>query len=698
MTAPLPGHVHLGRAICGQLAEAERREWWLTNGRGAYAAGTVAGSLTRRYHGLLIAPLTPPLGRHLVVAKADATLLDGECEYPLFTNRWGGGHVDPDGYRHIESFHLDGRMPTWRFAVGDRQLEARIWMEPGEHTTYCAFRHHAPGAARLRVRLLINSRSHHATTERRDFHPTLALAPSATGGTAGLTVRGTAAADGGAPFTLTLLAVGGTLQSEQTWIEGFHLPAEAERGLEASDDHLAVATAAFDLDPQRWVGVVASLEERLDPSLEGAMGRFQDRDQEVLAIAREATPALYSAPPWIEHLVLAADSFVFARPLPGLPDGQSIIAGYPWFGDWGRDTMIALPGLTLATGRYDTARHILETFARFVDQGMLPNYFPGEGEHPEYNTVDAALWYIEAWRAYLERSPDREALQRIFPILEEIVDWHCRGTRHGIAMDPSDGLLRAGAAGVQLTWMDAKIGDWVVTPRTGKAVEINALWFNALTILEEWAEALGLTDRPYGELAARARQGCQRFVRPAGGLFDVLDGPDGADPTVRPNQIFAVSLPHSAFARDIRARVVAECGRELLTSYGLRSLASGHPAYRPHYRGGIWERDGAYHQGTVWAWLLGHYALAEYRVHGERVAAQERLAPIADHLLDGGLGTVSEIFDAAAPHEPRGAPAQAWSVACILDAWLRLERGGHGGAAGNAERLTTAVSSAAAQQ
>jgi len=693
MTAPLPGHVHLGRAVCGQLAEAERREWWLTNGRGAYAAGTVAGSLTRRYHGLLVAPLVPPLGRHLVVAKADATLVDGKREYPLFTNRWRGGHVEPEGYRHIESFDLDGRMPTWRFAVGDRQVEMRIWMEPGAHTTYCAFRLHAPGGAgeaRLRVRLLIDRRSHHATTDRHDFQPI--VAPSDTAGVAGLTIDGTATSEGGTPFTLTLLAVGGTLQPEQTWIEGFHLPAEEERGLEAADDHLAVATASFALLPGRWVGVVASLEARADASLGAAMARFQDRDREILAMARDATPEMHGAPPWIEQLVLAADSFVFARPLPGLPDGQSIIAGYPWFGDWGRDTMIALPGLTLATGRYGDTRTILETFARFVDRGMLPNYFPGEGEHPEYNTVDAALWYVEAWRAYLERVPDHEALQRIFPILEEIVDWHRRGTRHGIAMDPGDGLLRAGEPGVQLTWMDAKIGDWVVTPRTGKAVEINALWFNALATLSEWAQELGLADRPYGELASRARQGFQRFVRPDGGLFDVLDGPDGADSTVRPNQIFAVSLAHSPLDPEVQARVVAECGRELLTSYGLRSLAPGHPDYRPHYRGGVWERDGAYHQGTVWAWLLGHYALAEHRVHGDRSAARQHLAPIADHLLDGGLGTVSEIFDAAAPHDPRGAPAQAWSVACILDAWTRLARRGQAGRVGDERRVTTAVS------
>ena len=694
MSAALPRYVRLGRALCGELVEAERREWWLANGRGAYAAGTVAGSLTRRYHGLLIAPLDPPLGRHLVVAKAEATLLDGEREWPLFTNRWRGGVVDPHGYRHIESFHLDGRMPVWRFAIGDLGVEMRIWLAPGADTTYCAFRLQAPErGARLRVRILINGRSHHAAGGER-------LASVADprqfeyGAATGLTIRGPAVADA-PPYTLRLHAVGGALEPDWTWIEDFELRADAERGLDASDRHLAVATAAFDLQPRRWVGVVASLAEPPRLSLEAAMGRFHDHDREALAIARDANPELHGAPPWIEQLVLAADGFVFARPLPELPEGQSIIAGYPWFGDWGRDTMVALPGLTLATGRYATARTLLGTFARFVDRGMLPNYFPGEGGHAEYNSVDAALWYIEAWRAYLEAVADPEALEGIFPVVEEIIDWHCRGTRYGIGMDPGDGLLRAGEPGIQLTWMDAKVGDWVVTPRAGKAVEVNALWFNALTVLAGWAEQLGLSDRPYGELAARARRGFRRFVRPAGGLFDVLDGPGGADPTVRPNQILAVSLAHSPLDRDVQARVVAECGRELLTSYGLRSLAPAHPDYRSHYGGDIWERDGAYHQGTVWAWLLGHYALAEYRVHGDPAAAQRRLAAIADHLLDGGLGTVSEIFDGAAPHQPRGAPAQAWSVACILEAWTRLERAGRAGHGKEPGRPQATVRSAA---
>ena len=306
---------------------------------------------------------------------------------------------------------------------------------------------------------------------------------------------------------------------------------------------------------------------------------------------------------------------------------------------------------------------------------MLPNVVPGSGETPEYNTVDAALWYVEAWRAYVEASGDEQALRRVFPVLAEIVRAYREGTRYGIALDLADGLIRAGEAGVQLTWMDAKVGDWVVTPRIGKPVEINALWYNALVAMQGFAVRLGTDPGAYAELAERAAAGFRRYVRTDGaGLLDLLDGPEGDDSSIRPNQILAVSLAASPLSAQHQAGVVAACGQVLLTSYGLRSLAPSHPAYRGHYLGGVWERDGAYHQGPVWAWLLGHYALAEYRVTGDAGLALSRLAPMADHLSDAGLGSVSEIFDGDPPHSPRGAPLQAWSVACTLEAWWRLSR------------------------
>ncbi|MFP5307799.1 MAG: amylo-alpha-1,6-glucosidase, partial [Gammaproteobacteria bacterium] len=335
----------------------------------------------------------------------------------------------------------------------------------------------------------------------------------------------------------------------------------------------------------------------------------------------------------------------------------------------------ALPGLTLVPGRYESARRILDTFAGFVDRGMLPNVFPGAGDVPEYNTADAALWYVEAWRAYIAATGRLNELASVFPVLEQIIRFHRDGTRYGIAADPVDGLLRAGEPGVQVTWMDAKIGDWVVTPRIGKPVEINALWFNALGVMAELASLVGRSPAAYEALAEQVRRSFERYVRDDGqGLYDVIDGPDGADASVRPNQIFAVSLAHSPLTPEQQASVVRVCGEQLLTSYGLRSLTPEDERFRAQYLGGVWERDGSYHQGPVWGWLLAHHALAEFRVHGDAAAAQALLAPLRDHLLDAGLGTVSEIFDGGAPHTPRGAPAQAWSVACALDAWWQLER------------------------
>jgi 4-alpha-glucanotransferase len=666
MNGKLPDFIHCGRAICGDLVQAERREWWVTNGLGGYAAGTVAGCLTRGYHGLLIAPMHAPRDRRLIFAKADPILVDGDRDIALFSNRWAGDVVSPNGYVHLESFRLEGRMPVWRFAVGDIVLEQRIWLEPGANTSYVAWRLTAPGNARplqLRVHLLVNNRGHHARTRMHDFQPVLeALHP---------TLRLVETDD----FILRLWTCGGVIRDGVSWFENFDLLVEHERGLAHRDHHFCLGEALLELRPGVWTGVVASLDEAADLDLSAAMQRFLNRDRALLAQAESQHPEWRLAPDWVRQLVLAADSFIVARPLPDWPDGRSVLAGYPWFGDWGRDTMIALPGLTLATGRPDLARRILLTYARFLDQGMLPNQLPAAGEPPGYNTVDAALWYVEAWRAVLEAGADAETLAEALPIVQEIIAWHIAGTRYGIGMDASDTLLRAGEPGTQLTWMDAKIEDWVVTPRLGKPVEINALWYNALCSVADIARRLGQSPAFYEDLADQVRHGFRRFIRPDGeGLYDVLDGPDGHDAQIRPNQIFAVSLQHSPLDLAAQQAVVRVCGRELLTSCGLRSLAPCCAGFRPYYLGDVQARDSGYHQGPVWAWLLGHYALADYRVSGDAAAAQAWLEPIRDHLTDAGLGTVSEIFDGAPPHQPRGAPAQAWSVACILAAWQRLER------------------------
>jgi predicted glycogen debranching enzyme len=385
------------------------------------------------------------------------------------------------------------------------------------------------------------------------------------------------------------------------------------------------------------------------------------------------------------QLALAADQFVVdRRDSQGIPRGKSIIAGYPWFSDWGRDTMIALPGLTLATGRAEVAASILRTFASFVNQGMLPNRFPDAGETPEYNTVDASLWFYVAVSAYLKRTADDEFAKEIYPTLKDMLEWHLRGTRFGIGVDQSDALLRAGQPGVQLTWMDAKVGDWVVTPRIGKPVEVNALWFNAVSILRDLARELGQSDdaAAYTVLAARIGASFEReFWFEAGGyLYDVIDGPDGEldetgrrrDKSLRPNQIFALSLPFPLVSGDKAKRILEICTTELWTPVGLRSLAPSDPRYVGRYGGGQRQRDGGYHQGTVWTWLLGPYVTAHYRIYSDAAAALELLNAIPAHFREGCIGQVSEIMDGNAPFEPRGCFAQAWGVGEILRVWSEI--------------------------
>jgi len=362
------------------------------------------------------------------------------------------------------------------------------------------------------------------------------------------------------------------------------------------------------------------------------------------------------------------------RALPDEPDGRSVIAGYHWFGDWGRDTMIALPGLTLATCRPEIARKVLFAFARYVDGGMLLNNFPDAGGKPEYNTVDAALWYFEAVRQYFEGTKDPEAISKLYPVLAQIIDAHVTGTRYNIHVDEADGLLYAGEDAVQLTWMDAKVGDWVVTPRIGKPVEINALWYNALKTMAKLAPVTGKSAEPFEKMADRAKQSFTRFWNSSANCcYDVVDDPRiGNDTSLRPNQVFAVSLPESPLSTQQQKAVVDFCKDRLLTPQGLRSLAPGEPGYQGHYGGGPRERDGAYHQGTVWGWLLGPFALAHLRVYGDRKAAQRFLETLGMKVVSYGLGTLGEIFDGDAPFTSRGCIAQAWTVAEVLRVWRAI--------------------------
>jgi predicted glycogen debranching enzyme len=653
-----------GRETTGDLAAAERREWLCVNGIGGFASGTIAGTQTRRYHGLLVAALKPPLGRTLLAAAAHESLEYADTVWPLVTGRWTSGAIDPQGHRLIQRFRLDGTTPVWTYALGDALLDKRVWMEPGANTTCVSWRAvRANATMGLVVKVLVNYRDYHATTRGGDWHMDVAPIPD------GLRVT---AFDGARP--LRLLAPGAEARAEHAWYRDFDLPRERERGLDHVDEHLHAATFTARLEPGQTLTLTLTAEASPPLDATESRGRRRAHEVETLDRWRRARPDARHAPRWIEQLVLAADQFVVRRPLAGDPDGATVIAGYHWFGDWGRDTMIALPGLTLETGRPDMARKILTTFARFIDRGMVPNRFPDAGDEPEYNTADATLWYVEAVRAYHAASGDDGLLKELYPSLESILAWHHGGTRHGIRCDPGDGLLMAGEPGVQLTWMDAKVEDWVVTPRIGKPVEINALWYNALQAMATFARRLRKPADELERAAARARAGFERFWSARHGwCFDVIDGPGGDDATLRPNQIFAVSLPASPLPPNRQRAVVDACARHLLTSYGLRSLAPFEPGYIACYAGDSRARDGCYHQGTAWGWLLGPFALAHHVVYQDADAARAFLAPLADHLGDHGLGSIAEIFDGDPPFLPNGCIAQAWSVAETLRAWQALD-------------------------
>ncbi|HYL84320.1 MAG TPA: amylo-alpha-1,6-glucosidase [Candidatus Angelobacter sp.] len=654
--------IEFGREICGSLDVAEQREWLVTNGIGGYASGTISGNLTRRYHGLLIAALHPPVGRFQLVAKMEETAIYDGNEYALSTNRWASGAVEPRGYLHIESFRLEGTTPIWRFALGDALFEKRIWMHQGENTTYVQYsvlRGSVP--LRLTVKALVNYRDFHSSTHADDWRMQVESVEHG--------VRVTAF-DRATPFYL--LSAESKIEPKHEWHRDCFLPEEKARGLDDREDHLLAGETSVELAPSRSATFVLTTNAGAELNSARILAEHAERESKLLAKWSEGDTKVESnAPGWIRQLILAADQFLVERILPEVPDGKSVIAGYHWFADWGRDTMIALPGLTLATGSPEIARKILFAFARYVDGGMLPNNFPDAGGKPEYNTVDAALWYFEAVRQYFEATKDAEAVSKLYPILRQIISAHISGARYNIHVDQSDGLLYAGEDGTQLTWMDAKVEDWVVTPRIGKPVEVNALWYNALRTMATLAPIAGESAEPFQKMANTVRVNFTKFWNSqAGCCYDVIDAPRiGNDASLRPNQIFAVSLPESSLSREQQKAVVDVCSRRLLTSHGLRSLAQGEPGYQGHYTGGPRERDAAYHQGTVWGWLLGPFVLAHLRVYGDRRTALGFLEPLGNQISSYGVGTLGEIYDGDAPFTPRGCIAQAWTVAEVLRAW-----------------------------
>jgi predicted glycogen debranching enzyme len=664
----------LPRSLFAQAPEALGREWLVTNGIGGFASGTVSQANTRRYHGLLIASLKPPVDRVLMVAKADVTIDYRGQQFQLGCNEFADGTLAPEGFLHISDFRLDNQVPTWTYALSDAVLEQRIWMADGRNTTYVSFRLRAASEAiGLELNPLCTYRDYHSHTQGGWSMEIRAET---------LGCRVTAFA-GARPYRLLLDR--GEFVANPDWYWRFRHRAEADRGLDETEDLLHPGTFRARLELNETITFIITAETTEPES--GAIAAERDSQRRLSLL--QATPD--DAPPWIRQLTLAADQFIVSRAsstTDGVVSltGKTVIAGYPWFTDWGRDTMIALPGLATATGRTADAASILRTFAQHTSQGMLPNRFPDGGEPPEYNTVDAGLWYFHAVATYIEAANDQTFLRDVYPALKEIIDWHQRGTRYSIHVDPADGLLHAGEPGVQLTWMDAKIGDWVVTPRVGKPVEINALWHYALARMAEWAQALKdrTAARNYGEAAKRvAAAFSDTFWFEEGGyLYDVVDGPDDptdargrhVDASLRPNQIFAVSLGTDLLDSHRARAVVETCSRELLTPVGLRSLSPRDPRYAGRYSGGPASRDAIYHQGTVWSWLLGPFALAHYRVFGNSQHANVLLQGIAGHLDDACLGTVSEILDGDAPHQPRGCFAQAWGVSETLRAWHQLRK------------------------
>jgi predicted glycogen debranching enzyme len=656
--------IQFNREICTHLEAALLREWLETNGLGGFASSTIIGLNTRRYHGLLIAATKPPGGRFVLLSKMEETFLIGGQAFDLSANRYAGA-VHPHGFRYLKKFCLNP-FPVFTYEIEGIEIEKSVFMIHNENTTVIQYEvtkdNHpeSPQKLRLEVRPLIAFRDYHSTT-----HENSAL-NSNVEERAGLA---TITPYQGLP---RLHMAHNALEVRKTghWYRNFEYDVERERGLDLSEDLFNPFALRFDLRLRVHASLIASTEPREVSQVGEYRQNEISRRQELAASSRINDP-------FVESLTASADQYIVSR-----GDQKTIIAGYHWFSDWGRDTMIALPGLTLVTGKPEIARSTLRSFAQHVDQGTLPNHFPDKGETPEYNTVDAALWFFEAARSYLAYTGDVEFLRsELYPVFADIISWHVRGTRHGIQVEPS-GLLTSGETGVQLTWMDAKVGDWVVTPRRGKPVEIQALWYNALRIMEELAHKFGdeAGRKRYGNMAAVASWAFNRLFwnEKASCLYDVING-DLPDPSIRPNQIFAASLPYSMLSAERGKAVVEKVHDNLLTQYGLRSLAPNSSQYRGHYTGGPSERDAAYHQGTVWPWLIGPFITAYIRVNGESDAARNQaekwLASLQQHLSSAGLGHISEIFEGDFPHRPCGCIAQAWSVGEILRVYAEDVKG-----------------------
>jgi predicted glycogen debranching enzyme len=653
------------------------REWLVTNGLGGYAAGTVSGVATRRYHGLLIAALPAPFGRTMMLNHLSELIrLPDGSQVLLGGQERPGGALEVHGAGHLTQFRLDAGLPVWRYEIEGWVIEKQVLLLHRQNTVHVTYRLLGGDATlRLKLRPSVHFRPHDAPVSTELGGPYRFLAVEDRYEIQGAPVL--------PPLRLLLCGRRGSFTLEGHHLQEVLYRIEESRGYEAHGELWSPGHFRVDLRGDAEATLIASTENwetilALKP--DAARDAERERRRRLVALA---DPAARTGPG--AELVMATDQFIItpagrvedaARARAAGDEVRTIIAGYHWFTDWGRDTMISLEGLTLTTGRHIEAGYILRTLAHAIRDGLIPNLFPEGRKEGLYHTADATLWFFHAIGRYLDYTSDRETLQLLLPKLLDVIDHHLRGTCFGISVDPADGLLRQGAEGYQLTWMDAKVGDWVVTPRRGKAVEINALWYNALRLLEGWLrqECGAEPAQPIGELANRVyRSFNERFWYAEGSyLYDVIDGVRGDDAACRPNQVFAIALPNPVLDRSRWEAVLSVVRNRLLTPVGLRSLAPGHPDYKAKYYGDLRSRDAAYHQGTVWSWLIGPFIDAWLKVHPEdRTGARRFLEGPTDHLAQACIGSISEVFDAEEPFTPRGCVAQAWGVAEVLRCWVK---------------------------
>ncbi|HEU4421048.1 MAG TPA: amylo-alpha-1,6-glucosidase [Pilimelia sp.] len=629
--------IRFGPQLCGQLDEGTRREWLVPDGLGGFAMGTASGLRIRRYHGLLVVAGDTPAARHLAVASLDPTVvLASGTRVPLHTHEWADGTLHPCGHELLESFELVDGLPRWRWRIGEVVIERELAMAYGQPSVAVVHRLVAGGPVSLTLDAMVTWRDAHG--ERRAGGDGLRQEP----------------ADGGAVFEEAFRLAGPGWSPAGTWWLGVHHREEAARGLHPDEDLWHAGRFAADLthpgdvlEVSAWAG--PDLGTRPAPATE-IVAAARRRARAVVAAARPADAVAAT-------LVHAADAFVITT-----PSGPDVVAGYPWFGAWSRDTMISYEGLFLATRRVEQGRALLRAYAATLSEGMLAN--TADTGRTEYNTVDATMWFLHAVERHVTLTRDTDLAAELLPALRGVVDAHLAGTRFGIKVDPADGLITQGAAGEALTWMDARVAGMPITPRIGKPVEVNALWVNGLLGLQRLHKRVRRRARDIAALASTALASFERrYPAPAGWLYDVLDGPDGDDAALRPNQLLAWSLPYAPLRPD--AATLRRIEAALLTPLGLRTLAPDDPAYVGRHRGGPAMRDAAYHQGTVWPWLLGPLAAATVRDGGEPGGL---LSGIESHLPEFGLGSVSETADGQPPHAATGCPFQAWSVSEVLRA------------------------------